>query len=101
MHHIQPEVKALAYKHAITDHGTEHALTCTYVMPPTLQIDFLGESTEGDLHLVDSLRRAGVVNVFGMKALEDIYTIPVDKLRRSTQVRACACTVQLQLLRGV
>jgi len=49
------------------------------------EIDFLGESTEGNLHLVDSLKRAGVVNVFGMKTLEDIYTLPVEKLKRSTQ----------------
>ncbi len=55
------------------------------------QIDFLGESTEGNLHLhvVDDLRkgRLGVINVFGMQQLDDIYTLPLQKLKSATQVR--------------
>lgn len=54
------------------------------------QIDFLGESTEGNLHLqlVDSLRKGkmGVINVFGMQSLDDIYSLPLAKLKAATQV---------------
>lgn len=58
-----------------------------------MQIDFLGESTEGDLHLVDSAGRGsgaaqGVVNIFGMQQLEDIINVPLAKLKTATQVGA-------------
>ncbi|KAG2443763.1 hypothetical protein HXX76_002109 [Chlamydomonas incerta] len=53
------------------------------------EIDFLGESTEGNLHLhlVDSLRKGkvGVINVFGMQQLDDIYDLPLAKLKAATQ----------------
>lgn len=52
-----------------------------------VQIDFLGESTGGDLLLVQSLRKAGMVTVFRLKTLDDMYIIPLDKVRQSTQVR--------------
>lgn len=46
----------------------------------------MGESTEGNLHLVDDPTRAGVVNVFGLHSLEDIINVPVTKLAAATQV---------------
>ncbi|MEW5300941.1 MAG: hypothetical protein WDW36_003832 [Sanguina aurantia] len=48
-------------------------------------VDFMGESTEGNLHLVDDPTRAGVVNVFGLHSLEDIINVPVTKLAAATQ----------------
>lgn len=51
------------------------------------QIDFLGESTEGNLHLANVVKgRVGLINVFGMEQLDDIYTLPLAKLRAATQV---------------
>lgn len=55
--------------------------------PLTMQVDFLGESTEGNLHLVDDPHRQGVVNVFGLHSLEDIINVPVAKLAAATQAR--------------
>jgi len=55
--------------------------------PPTPhQFDYLGETTEGNLHLVQRLKRDGMVNVFGLDSLEDIVTVPVSDLAAATQV---------------
>ncbi|GLC35595.1 hypothetical protein PLESTM_000341200 [Pleodorina starrii] len=79
---------------AVDGDATEETFaTSTGVVEPVqegaAEIDFLGESTEGDLqlHLVDSLRKgkAGVINVFGMQSLDDIYTLPLGKLKAATQ----------------
>jgi hypothetical protein len=51
-----------------------------------LQFDYLGETTEGNLHLVQRLKRDGMVNVFGLNSLEDIVTVPVADLAAATQV---------------
>ncbi len=37
--------------------------------------------------IIKDLRAAGVVNVLGMRTLEDIYTLPLESLKKSTQVR--------------
>ena len=52
-------------------------------------MDFLGESTEGNLHIVDSAKQKGVITVFGMRTLDDIYTLPLKKLKSVIQARAC------------
>lgn len=52
-----------------------------------LQFDYLGETTEGNLHLVQRLQRSGMVKVFGLNSLNDILTVPVDQLAQATQVR--------------
>jgi hypothetical protein len=64
---------------------------------PRPQIDFLGESTEGNLQLVDSLRKghSSVINVFGMHRLDDIIKLPLAKLKAATQV-GVACTRRLR-----
>lgn len=56
--------------------------------PPTFaQIDLFGESTSGNLQVVESFRKAGVVNVLRLNKLNDIYDVPLDKLRSATKVR--------------
>ncbi|KAL6763622.1 putative cytosolic purine 5-nucleotidase [Haematococcus lacustris] len=49
------------------------------------EVDYLGESTEGNLHLIESMKKSGVVNVFGIKSMQDIYTLPITKLKKATQ----------------
>jgi hypothetical protein len=51
------------------------------------QFDYLGETTEGNLHLVQRLSRDGMVRVFGLNSREDILTVPVADLAAATQVR--------------
>lgn len=51
-----------------------------------LQFDYLGETTEGNLHLVQRLQRSGMVQVFGLNSLNDILTVPVEDLAKATQV---------------
>jgi hypothetical protein len=46
-----------------------------------LQFDYLGETTEGDLHLVQRLKRAGVINIFGLHSLDAIYTADTEQLQ--------------------
>ncbi len=56
------------------------------------QFDYLGETTEGNLHLVERLKRAGVVGgILGLSSLEDIYSVDPKKLRAATQVRGYVC----------
>jgi hypothetical protein len=52
-----------------------------------LQLDFFGETTEGNLKLVQRLRGLGMVNVLGLNELDDIYDIDVQSLKATTQVR--------------
>jgi len=52
------------------------------------QFDYLGETTEGNLHFVQRLQRAGVVNLFGLTSLDDIVTTGLDSLQGAVQVRA-------------
>jgi hypothetical protein len=73
-----------------------------------LQFDYLGETTEGNLHLVQRLKRDGMVNVFGLNSLEDIVTVPVADLAAATQVgrhlsgqRSCAvCNSNARVVGG-
>lgn len=51
-----------------------------------LQIDFLGESTTGNLRFVQRVRSEGIVNVLGLQQLDDIVTIPYRELKTSQQV---------------
>lgn len=50
------------------------------------QIDFLGESTSGNLRLVQRVKSEGIVNVLGLEQLDDIITIPYSVLKNSQQV---------------
>ena len=58
------------------------------------QVDFLGEVTTGNLHLVDSVTTEGTVNVLGLSHLGDIVDVPYEDLKDSQKVRisALACT---------
>lgn len=54
------------------------------------RVDFLGESTEGNLHIVEETQKPsgmkrGTIDVFGLSKLEDIYSLPVAKLQSATQ----------------
>lgn len=49
------------------------------------KVDFLGESTEGNLQLVQRLRNQGVVDVFGLRSPDDIYDTELSKLSTKTQ----------------
>jgi hypothetical protein len=50
------------------------------------QVDFLGESTTGNLHLVGREQDHSIGNVLGLASVEDIVEMPVDGLRRATKV---------------
>ena len=52
-----------------------------------LQVDFLGESTSGNLRFVQRVKSEGIVNVLGLQQLDDIITIPYKHLKESQQVR--------------
>ncbi len=52
----------------------------------SVQIDFLGESTTGNLRFVQRVKSEGIVNVLGLQQLDDIITIPYRELKRSQQV---------------
>eukprot|EP00879_Flechtneria_rotunda_P021250 GHRR01022387.1.p1 GENE.GHRR01022387.1~~GHRR01022387.1.p1 ORF type:complete len:407 (+),score=114.76 GHRR01022387.1:166-1386(+) len=49
------------------------------------QFDYLGETTEGNLHLVQRLQRDGMVQVFGLNSLAGALTMPVKELSAATQ----------------
>jgi hypothetical protein len=51
-----------------------------------VQFDYLGETTEGNLHFVQRLKRAGVVNLFGLESLEGIVTTDLESLQGAVQV---------------
>jgi hypothetical protein len=67
-------------------HCASALLCCPAALPPPAQFDYLGETTEGNLHLVQRLQRDGMVNVFGLDSLQDIVTVPVADLAAATQV---------------
>lgn len=62
------------------------------------QVDFLGESTSGNLRLVQRVQSEGIVNVLGLEQLDDIVTIPYNILKTSQQVCPAAITFHLQLV---
>lgn len=49
-------------------------------------MDFLGESTTGNLHLVGRERERGIGNVLGLSSVDDIVDMPVSELRKATKV---------------
>jgi hypothetical protein len=53
---------------------------------PHIQVDFLGESTTGNLHLVGQEQDHSIGNVLGLASVEDIVDMPVNELRRATKV---------------
>lgn len=50
-------------------------------------MDYLGESTEGDLLLVDAPQSGGMIDVLGLKTVNDIVDADYEKLERVTDVR--------------
>lgn len=50
------------------------------------QVDFLGESTTGNLHLVGREQEHGIGNVLGLASVDDIVDMPVNQLRQATKV---------------
>ena len=50
-----------------------------------VQVDFLGESTEGNLHLVSGASQE-IVNVLGLTEPDDILSIPFEDLKDSQEV---------------
>lgn len=61
------------------------------------QVDFLGESTSGNLRLVQRVKSEGIVNVLGLEQLDEIVTIPYNVLKSSQQVFPVAFIPHLQL----
>ena len=55
-----------------------------------LQVDFHGEPTTGNLHLVERVSTQGVANVLGLQKIDDIFTIPFSDLKAKQQVTASA-----------
>ncbi|KAK9819835.1 hypothetical protein WJX72_002959 [[Myrmecia] bisecta] len=45
------------------------------------EVDFLGEVTTGNLHLVERVNSEGIVNVLGLSQLNDIFDMPYTKLK--------------------
>ena len=54
-----------------------------------VQVDFLGESTSGNLRFVQRVKSEGIVNVLGLQQLDDIIAIPYKDLKESQQVCLC------------
>jgi hypothetical protein len=58
-----------------------------------LQIDFLGEPTTGNLHLVQRGTEDGAhggVHALGLRSMGDVFEAPIEQLRARQQVRALA-----------
>jgi hypothetical protein len=62
------------------------------------QVDFLGESTTGNLHLVGREQDHSIGNVLGLASVEDIVDMPVSELRQATKVVSAShlCTYTLK-----
>ena len=56
-----------------------------------LQIDFLGEITTGNLHLVDQVSTEGTINVLGITHLSDIVDVSYEALKASQKVCKPQC----------
>ena len=50
-------------------------------------MDFHGELTTGNLHLVESVSTQGLANVLGLKKIDDIVSTPFKELKAKQQVR--------------
>lgn len=51
------------------------------------QVDFLGESTEGNLHLVSRASHKGITKILGLSSSGDILSVPINQLKSSQEVR--------------
>ncbi|CAL8467153.1 g6689 [Coccomyxa elongata] len=49
------------------------------------EIDFLGEPTTGNLHLVQRVTSEGLANVLGLRQFDDIFSVPYRDLRQNQQ----------------
>ena len=58
----------------------------TCCSPPAAQVDFHGELTTGNLHLVESVSTQGLANVLGLKKIDDIVSTPFKELKAKQQV---------------
>ena len=56
------------------------------IQEQTASVDYLGESTEGDLLLVDAPRTGGVIDVLGLQSVGDVVDADVEKLAEKTDV---------------
>ena len=64
-------------------------------------MDFLGEPTTGNLHLVERVSTQGVANVLGLQKMDDIFTIPFSDLKEKQQVTNPAAALSSSImLRG-
>ena len=59
-----------------------------------LQVDFLGESTEGNLHLVSRASSKSYTELLGLSSPRDILEVPMDDLKDAQQVIPTAHTAQ-------
>lgn len=65
----------------------EHiVVTCLNVWHAGCQVDFLGEITTGNLHLLDQVSAEGDVSVLGLSHLTDIVDVPYDSLKGAQKV---------------
>ena len=56
-------------------------------LPAALQVDFLGEPTTGNLHLVEKRASSkGGANVLGLQKIDDIFSIPFGELKEKQHV---------------
>ncbi|KAL3133373.1 hypothetical protein ABBQ38_007244 [Trebouxia sp. C0009 RCD-2024] len=65
------------------------------------EVDFLGESTSGNLRLVQRVKSEGIVNVLGLEQLDDIVTIPYNTLKKSQQELMRGLKVSPQYPKGL
>ena len=56
-------------------------------IPCAMQIDFLGEPTTGNLHLVSRVTSEGLANVLGLRHFDEIIETPYKSLQHSQRVR--------------
>lgn len=64
------------------------------------EVDFLGESTSGNLRFVQRVKSEGIVNVLGLQQLDDIITIPYRELKASQQALMKGLKVSPQYPKG-
>jgi hypothetical protein len=51
------------------------------------QFDYLGETTEGNLHFVQRMQRSGVGDLFGLASLDDVVDADPGRLAGAVSVR--------------
>lgn len=70
---------------AVYEYSTHQGLKMEEVDDEEAEVDFLGESTTGNLHLVGRERERGISNVLGLSSVGDIVDMPVSELREATK----------------